>query len=296
MRHRNPWAPSRKTGANARSPLRRRSARNAAARRTRHGVRSAYGMPSNGWFPQFRPLPRRPARHWLIPGQWVEGSSPSRIAAENRNGAKHLSHHLLLRSSAMATSWQTIGKHSRPAFCRQPAACVTAVTVAAWQRCRERGWWTMPEPLAEVAPSAAADGLPYPAAAGPAAARETSAIGIPPGKFRFVTNAEFEDSRTGNAAEARDPGDDCEAPPRSHRALPQRCQRVAPLPGVVAGSSHLGPSRPPPGPCGASGVPPDRSARATLRPAIPRKRETSDRSKSGPRPCASLIDPRSRSG
>ena len=250
----------------------------------------------HGVVPQCRSLPRRPARHRLIPGQLVEGSSPSRIATEKRNGAKHLSHHLLPRPSAMATRWQTIGQHSRPAFCRQPAACVTAVTVAAWQRCRKRGWWTMPEPLAEVAPSAAADGLPCPAAAGPVAARETSAIGIPPGKFRFATNAEFEDSRTGNAAEARDPGDDCDAPPRSHRALRQGCQRAAPSPGVVAGSSHLGPSRPPPGLCGAPGASPDRSARATLRPALPRKQETSNRSGSGPRPRASLIDRRSRSG
>ena len=250
----------------------------------------------HGVVPQFRSLPRRPARHRLIPGQQVEDSSPSRIATENRDGAMHLSHHLPLLPSALVARWQTIGKHSRSACCLQPAACVTALTVASWQRCRKRGWWTLPEPLAEVAPSAAADGARCPVAAWPVPAKEASVIGISPGKFRFVANAECEDFRTGNAAEARDPGDDCDAPPRSRRALRQGFWWTAPPPGVIAGSSHLGPSRPPPGLCGAPDASPDRSERATLRPTLPRMQETSNRSGSGPRPCTSLIDPRSRSG
>lgn len=230
---------------------------------------------------QLRSLPRQPARHRLNPGQQVAGSSRSRITTESRNGAMYLFLPLFPRLSALAARRQTIGKHSRPAFCRQQAACATSATVAPWQRCRKRGWWIVPGSLAEVAPSAAACS-PSPAAAWPVAARKTSAIGIPPRKFRFVANAESEDSRTGNAAEARDPRENCDAPPRSRRALRQGCQRTAPSPSLVAGSSHLGPSGPSPGNCGASGVSPDRSARSTLCPAFPRKRETSNRSGSGP--------------
>lgn len=231
---------------------------------------------------QLRSLPRQPARHRLNPGQRVAGSSRSRITTESRNGARHSFLPLFPRLSALAALRQTIGKHSRPAFCRQQAACATSVTDAPWQRCRKRTRWIVPGSLAEVAPSVAAACSPCLAAAWPVAARETSAIGIPPRKFRFVANAESEDSRTGNAAEARDPRENCDAPPRSRRALRQCCQRTVPSPSVVAGSSHLGPSGPSPGHCGASGVSPDRSARATLCPAFPRKRETSNRSRSGP--------------
>lgn len=250
------------------------------------------GVAWHGMVSQLRSLPRQPARHRLNPGQQVAGSSRSRITTESRN--------VLLSSTISA------------------AQCLGGTAADQWQAL-QASILSSTGGLRHFGDRCAVAAMPQTKVVDRA---RIAFRGRAIGRSLFsmpgcgMTRCSQENFRHRNPA-AKIPlhGE------RRKRRFPdgKRCggtgskkklqSSAAVSPGAAAGlpadrvpaerRCRFLPSRAfpaPPGLFGAPGASPDQSERATLRLALPRMQETSNRAGSGPRPCASLIDPRSRSG